>query len=156
MKVNGKKIEWSDFDEFKNSDDYLPVEGDGDTMGTQAATAVSKIIYKWFNDGDVYDNNYILKGWGNDISGSANWLYEYIPETRKILLRIKTCKNKDDYTNLLYDLINVVDPMIPELNKKERIGNAYFEDGPFEFNDDEEDDDEYNEYDEDEDEDEDW
>lgn len=70
-------------------DKYLPNKGDGNTIATQAITALWRLIYKWENDGDIYDNHYALHAGLNDISGSANWLYKYIPETRPILDRIK-------------------------------------------------------------------
>lgn len=125
---------WVDFDKFKNTDKYLPVHGDGDNKGTQAATALSKLIYKWFNDGDVFDNTYGLTGWANDISGSANWLYRYVPEAQPILDRIKEIgSDKSAYTDLLYDLITLVDPQIPALATSPKEGDAYDEDGPFEF-----------------------
>ena len=70
---------WSAFDEFDGiCDQYLPSRGEGDTMASQIVTAINKLIYKWFNDGDVYDNSYFIQGWCNDISSYANWLYEYI------------------------------------------------------------------------------
>ena len=47
----------------------------------QAVTAVSKLVYKWFNDGDVYDNRFALPGWANDLSSYANWIEKYIPNT---------------------------------------------------------------------------
>lgn len=126
--------EWDEFSkDFPNSDKYLPTMGDGENMGTQAATALCKLVYKWFNDGDVYDNNYGMEGWCNDISGSANWLYKYIPETREILDLIDEVSNDDEYTNLLYDLCAVVDPKIPELLNEPKIGDAYNEGGPFSF-----------------------
>lgn len=125
--------EWKDFNQFKNSDEYLPPHGDGDNKGTQAATALCKLIYKWFNDGDVFDNQYNLKGWANDISGSANWLYAYIPGTEPILNRIKKISSDEEYTDLLFDLISYVDPMIPGLAKEEKIGDAYDEAGPFAY-----------------------
>lgn len=139
VKKGGKKPlkeshEWGDFNKFKNTDEYLPVHGDGDNKGTQAATALSKLIYKWFNDGDVFDNTYGLTGWANDISGSANWLYYYVPETQPILNRIKEIGSDEDaYTDLLYDLIALVDPQIPALATFPKEGDAYDEDGPFEF-----------------------
>ena len=68
---------------------YLPPRGDGDNQATQAVTALCKLTYKWFNDGDVYDNHYYLQGWANDISGSANWLYNNIPITQSLLMEIK-------------------------------------------------------------------
>lgn len=150
--------EWSDFDNFENTSEYLPSFGDGDTKGTQAATALSKIVFRWFNDGDVYDNNYGLEGWANDISGSANWLYEYVSGADKILNRIQTIgSDKDKYTDILYDLATLVDPMIPDLNNEPKVGDAYDEEGPFEFNEHYDDEDYYDDeddydYEEDEDE----
>lgn len=126
--------EWEDFSkDFPLSDKYLPRMGDGDSKGTQASTALCKLVYKWFNDGDVFDNRYHLSGWANDISGSANWLYYNVPECREVLKRISKCKNDDDYTNLLYDLCAIVDPMIPELLNEPKVGDAYNEEGPFKF-----------------------
>jgi len=126
--------DWDEFSkEFPNSDEYLPASGDGDNMGTQASTALCKLVYKWFNDGDVYDNNYGMEGWCNDISGSANWLYKHIPETREILDRIEEVNTDEAYTDLLYDLCEVVDPMIPELLNEPKVGDAYNEDGPYHF-----------------------
>lgn len=58
------KITWSSFDEKETNeleDKYLPNSGEGDNMATQAVTATSKLIYKYFNDGDVFDNNYHLR-----------------------------------------------------------------------------------------------
>lgn len=149
--------DWSEFNKFKNSGKYLPDRGDGTSKGTQAATALSKLIYKWYNDGDVFDNRYNLEGWANDISGSANWLYYYVPETRSILNRIKTISSKGEYTDLLYDLAELVDPKIPALNREPKVGDAYDEEGPFEFeeySDDEDDeyDEEYDDYEYDDDE----
>ena len=77
-------IQWDDFDKFSEiSDKFLPVSGEGNTVATQIVTAVSKIVYKWFNDGDVYDTAHYLTGWYNDLSSYANWLYEYASYTQK-------------------------------------------------------------------------
>lgn len=133
MRKLNENIKWGDFDQFTNSDKYLPVHGEGDNMATQAATALSKLVYKWFNDGDVYDTSYNLEGWANDISGSANWLYKYIPETQPILDRIETITTEDEYTRLLFDLCQVVDPKIPGLESSGLKGDAYDEDGKFKY-----------------------
>ena len=55
--------EWSYFDKFETINDrYLPSQGEGETKATQVVTAVTKLVYKWYNDGDVYDNTYALEG----------------------------------------------------------------------------------------------
>lgn len=78
--------DWNDFDRFESK--YMPDYGDGDTMASQAETALNKLVYKWYNDGDVYDNQHGMAGWANDISGSANWLANHFPGAKAILDRI--------------------------------------------------------------------
>lgn len=133
MRILRESHSWDDF-KFPKTSKYLPSTGDGDTLATQAATAVNKLIYKFWNDGDVFDNNYGLKGWANDISGSANWLYYYVPETREILNRIyEIGSDEGAYKDLLWDLGNLVETKIDELANSPREGDAYDEDGPFSF-----------------------
>ena len=122
-----------DFDKFENCEEYLPDIGDGDSQGTQAATAISKLVYKWFNDGDVFDNTFGLKGGANDISGSANWLYKYVKGTKNVLNSIARISTEDEYTELLYKLCEVVDPQIPDLLDEPKVGDAYDEPGTFKF-----------------------
>lgn len=129
---------WDDFNSPEAdalSNKYLPVKGDGDNQASQAVTAASKLIYKWFNDGDVYDNHYALEGWANDISGSANWLYNYIPGAADILKRIETISDADGYDDILWDIYNLVfdKDLLTELETKPKVGDAYREEGPFEF-----------------------
>ena len=133
-----------DFEKFKNCAKYLPNRGDGDSRGTQAATAISKLVYKWFNDGDVFDNTFGLEGWANDISGSANWLYEYVKGTKDVIDSIARISTEDEYTELLYELCKVVDPQIPDLLNEPKVGDAYDEPGPFKFR---EKSDDYDDYD---------
>lgn len=135
-----------DFEKFKNCRKYLPRIGDGDSKGTQAATAISKLVYKWFNDGDVFDNTFGLEGWANDISGSANWLYEYVEGTKEVLDDIARISTEDEYTELLYELCEVVDTQIPNLLNEPKEGDAYDEPGPFKFREESEYDD-YDDYD---------
>lgn len=49
---------------------YLPDTGEGDTMATQLATAVDRIVYRWFNDGDTI--------WTDECQPFADWLWENI------------------------------------------------------------------------------
>ena len=70
-------VDWSYYDkpEFKAiNSEYLPARGEGETKATQIVTAVNKLVYKWYNDGDVFDNTGALSGWANDLSSYANWL----------------------------------------------------------------------------------
>lgn len=50
-------------------DKYLPVQWEWDTMATQFVTATCKLVYKYYNDGDRYDQASI-----NDMSTYANWI----------------------------------------------------------------------------------
>lgn len=114
---------------------YLPEEGEGDNMATQTVTATSKLIYKWFNDGDIYDNHYWLDSGVNDLSSYANWLYEYLPETRNILDRIKRVRSEGDYVDLLYELYLFVfdTELLQALEQLPKTGSVYNCDEPFEF-----------------------
>lgn len=130
---------WDDFSDPETDSiekEYLPDSGEGETMMHQAVTAATKLIYKWFNDGDVFDNNYGLKGWANDLSSYANWLDENIPEAEPILARIKTIGSDEDaYTDLLYDLMKAVfNPnMVTEYAGQPKTGTIYDCDGPYNF-----------------------
>lgn len=112
-------------------------------MATQICTAVNKLVYKWYNDGDVFDNTHFLYGWCNNLSSYANWLYANVPETRFILERIKECFASSDYELLLSDLADccLTDERMSEYAEREKTGSIYRCDGPFVFRDDDEEDD---------------
>ena len=153
-------MDWSYFDkkEFDEvNDKYLPSIGEGDNMATQICTAVNKLIYKWYNDGDVYDNTFSLTGWCNDLSSYANWLYKYADANE--LAKIGLCDSEEDYENILVDLADNYLNMnyLNVMAQREKVGSVYDCDGPFVFRtdiddeeeeiywdeEDEEDDDEY-------------
>lgn len=126
-------------------EEFLPYDGEGENFSSQAVTAVSKLIYKWFNDGDVYDNNYYLEGFVNDLSSYANWLYKYVPEVRDILERIYTAQDENSYSAILYNLLESILSwdFVNEHKDEDCIGSIYDCEGPFSFRIyDEEDDDE--------------
>lgn len=123
---------FNDSNYFPLTRELLPSTGDGDTKATQASTALWKLVYKWFNDGDIFDNTSgYMEGFANDISGSANWLYNNIEETRDILNRIFKIKTEDEYTAMLIDLANVVEAAVPRLMNEPKVGSAYNDEGPF-------------------------
>ena len=137
--------DWSDFDVFSSVIDlYMPDRGEGETIASQICTAVNKLVYKWFNDGDVFDNTHCLNGWCNDLSSYANWLYNlkdnffggyYAGETRKILDRIKYVVSNDEYTELLYDLCDLLidEEFLKISNEFDKKGSIYDCKGKFEF-----------------------
>ena len=141
-------VDWGYFDKYEKADDkYLPFMGEGETMATQICTAVTKLIYKWYNDGDVFDNTYHLNGWANDLSSYANWLVEYANAGR-IMVGIEECRSGDDYEDLLKDLADKYLDMdfLDKANEHPKQGSIYDCDGRFKFDDsfyDDEDDDEW-------------
>ncbi len=147
------KITWSSFDEKETNeleDKYLPDSGEGDNMATQAVTATSKLIYKYFNDGDVFDNNYYLRDWSNDISSYANWLEAYVDGAGEILRRIEEVETKDEYVEeILYPLYKLIfrEDLLEKLEKNPAKDSVYDCEGPYVIDDDDDDDD-YDEYDE--------
>ena len=150
-------VEWDYYDKFKElNDKYLPMRGEGETKATQIVTAVNKLVYKWYNDGDVFDNTHVLRGWANDLSSYANWLYEHT-SADSILAKIVNCITESDYENLLKELADTLfdEAYLDEENKIEKIDTIYECNGIFRFvevYDEDEDEDEDYWYDEDEDE----
>lgn len=97
-------VDWSYYDKYDELiHKYMPRIGEGDTVASQICTAVNKLIYKWYNDGDVFDNTYAMRGWCNDLSSYANWLWEHTTAA-PILEKIKDCNGDDDYEYLLKEL----------------------------------------------------
>lgn len=135
---------WSDFDRFEAAINmYMPRMGQGETKASQVCTAVNKLVYKWFNDGDVFDNTFYLEGWCNDLSDYANWLDRYTG-FGYILRRIAFCDDEDDYTDLLYDLCVAAldEDYLKGLSMIQKEGDIYNCAGDFRFVEDQDDDEE--------------
>lgn len=148
-----KMIKASEYPLLDNAvDRYLPSNGEGDTKASQVVTALNKLMYKWYNDGDVFDNHYGLEGFSNDLSSYANWLYGNIPGAKAVLEQIFFCTSDNRYERLLKDLLSVcADPEdLEKLNQQPKEGSIYDAEGPFSVDfEDERDyyDDSYDEYD---------
>lgn len=117
---------------------YLPSTGEGDTFANQVVTAVNKLVYKWYNDGDVFDNTHGMEGWGNDLSSFANWLYKYIPQSRKVLEGIYMCVTDSRYEVILSQLVRACldTEDLENWDNLPKKGSIYNCDGPFTFDDD--------------------
>ena len=128
-------IDWKYFDKFEELEDkYLPVKGEGETKASQIVTAVCKLVYKWYNDGDCYDNTGNLEGWCNDLSSYANWLARHT-DAGVVLNRIFECYTEDDYSYLLKDLADMllIEDYLAEENKIPKVDSIYTCEGRFKF-----------------------
>lgn len=128
-------VKWDYYNKFEAINyKYLPRIGEGDNMATQICTALNKLVYKWYNDGDVYDNTYGLDGWLNDLSSYANWLYKYLPLSQKILDRIEDV-NEQGYECLLKDLVDkfLNKETLSYYEKQEKVDSIYECKGKFKF-----------------------
>ena len=127
-------VKWDYFDRFAEVDKkYLPSYGEGETLASQAVTAVCKLVYKWYNDGDVFDNTKYLEGWVNDLSSYANWLYNHT-DRAKMLDNIFVIGTNSEYEDLLKELADaVLDPDWLKTMEKPAEGSIYNCDGPFKF-----------------------
>ena len=145
-----ESVDWSYYKKFKDIlDKYMSNQGEGDTLASQIVTAINKLVYKWYNDGDVFDNVHSgLSGWANDLSSYANWLYKYCEEAKPILYNIYGMGDESDYETLLQELADAClnEEFLKEFEKPKQ-GSIYNCDGPFEFSEyseDEEEEDYYN------------
>ena len=140
-------VDWSYYDNprFKAiNEKYLPARGEGETKATQIVTAVNKLVYKWYNDGDVFDNTGALSGWANDLSSYANWL-RYYTGAAKILDRIYSCFIGSDYEDLLKDLTDTFfdEGFLAIMAQNPKVGSIYEAGGPYKFEERYDDDDDY-------------
>lgn len=126
-----ESVDWDYFDKFTPIvNDYIPDQGEGETMASQIATAVNKLIYRWYNDGDTYD---YVNGFIGGLSTYANWLYKYVPETRNILDSITNVYNDDEYENILKRLADLTlnEEFLWEYSTESMKNSIYECDGPF-------------------------
>jgi hypothetical protein len=134
-KTYENSVDWDYFDRFEwLIGKYMPPRGEGENRASQIATAVNKLIYKWYNDGDVFDNTHTLKGWCNDLSSYANWL-DTNTGSGYILDRIEYCYTYGDYEQLLKELADelIDEDYLAVMEKKDKIGSIYDCDGKFKF-----------------------
>ena len=127
-------VNWDYFDRFeKVTSNYLPNYGEGDTIASQAVTAVMKLVYKWYNDGDVFDNTKYLEGWANDLSSYANWLYNHT-DRAKMLENIFVISTGSEYEDLLKELADsILDESWLSTQNKPKEGSIYQCNGKFKF-----------------------
>ena len=105
------------------SEKYLPNCWEWETQATQLATAVCKLVYKYYNDGDEYG-----KIVWNDMSSYANWIENHCFPLPAL---------KGDYErNLRFILINAI-IMIDSLKDKAKVGSIYNEKGAWDVVEDE-------------------
>jgi hypothetical protein len=133
-------VEWSYFDKFSEiTDKYLPSEGEGETKATQIVAAICKLIYKYYNDGDIFDNTYELANYGNDLSSYANWLDIYTDEAGVILDQIKTFELDCEscYEDLLQDLADTMlnEKYLAYMHKIPKVNSIYACSGRFKYDD---------------------
>ena len=129
------KVEWNYYDKFDElQEKYLPTTGEGETKASQIVTAICKLIYKWYNDGDVFDNTCYLIGWANDLSSYANWLAKYVDGAKDILDNVFLAKNDDEYEELLQQLADAYlrEDVLKEY-ETEKVGSVYECNGDYKF-----------------------
>lgn len=139
-------VEWSYYEKFDEMlEKHLPVMGEGESLGSQIVTALNKLIYKWYNDGDVYDNTGYLKGWCNDLSSYANWLDAHCKlEIGNKLSKIYEIHTESEYEDLLKEIADILfeSDFIEFMSMLPKDGSIYSCKGKFRFvdNDESEDD----------------
>ena len=78
-----------DLDSWFN--DYVPQSGGANTIGGEIVRAAMRILYRWYNDGDM-----IGKGYGNQTCNpAARYLLKYLPDDRIVREEIESLLNHD-------------------------------------------------------------
>lgn len=150
-----KGVDWGYYDKFNEiNDKYLADRGEGETLATQTVTAINKLIYKWYNDGDTYDTT-TMEGWANDLTSYANWLDKNIDGAGIILNKIYELRYNDNagYEKILQELADAYlnEDVLAKLNEQPKNGSVYDCDGNFVFDEHYEDEDDgWSDYEEDE------
>ena len=148
-------VDWGYYDKFNEiNDKYLADRGEGETLATQTVTAINKLIYKWYNDGDTYDTT-TMEGWANDLTSYANWLDKNIDGAGIILNKIYELRYNDNagYEKILQELADAYlnEDVLAKLNEQPKNGSVYDCDGNFVFDEHYEDEDDgWSDYEEDE------
>ena len=112
---------------YEDEGGYLPHWGEGSTLASQTVTAVNRLVFGWYNDGDVFDNRFALKHGDNDLSDAANWLVQNIGGTSIILFRISRVRTEAEYEQILKELADhCLDPSLLErLAREDACGSIY-------------------------------
>lgn len=134
-----ENVNWNYYNKFEEIiHKYMSARGEGETKASQIVTAINKLVYRWYNDGDIFDNTYGLSGWANDLSSYANWLYTYVKESRVILERIYDIYSESQYENLLKDLADklLTKNVLEQFSNVTKQGSIYECTGPFVYADD--------------------
>lgn len=128
-------VDWSYYNDkrFDDLDEkYLPVRGEGETKATQIVTAINKLIYKWYNDGDfvVLDHNFLHEECCNDLSSYANWLLLHARAVE--LLDVRTARTEGDYEDILQRLADAFldEELLSMADKQPKVGTIYKCSGP--------------------------
>lgn len=128
-----------DFEKFNMVlDDYMPSRGEGNTMASQIATAVAKIVYRWFNDGDTVSSKWMVEGSTDEggVSQYANWLFKNVKEAAFLHNWIDKFNYKSvsrsEYEDFLYDMcVELLDPEILEKYDSEWAVDSIYEVGKY-------------------------
>lgn len=75
-------------------DELVPSQGKADTQAGELIRAMGRVLYRWFNDGDVFYKGYGIK----TVLPSVEFIYEYGPDGVKELVddTIKEVQNYND------------------------------------------------------------
>ena len=139
LKENVDLSYFSKYSDIEN--EYMQPDGEGDTMASQLVTAINTIIYRYYNDGDIFTNEYELPSYA-DLTDFANWLYKYVPETRKILEKVVYIRDENEYEEILKALADTFfNKDILKTYEKPKQGSIYNCDGRFGYIDEDEDED---------------
>lgn len=87
-------------------DVLVPDNGKCDTLAGEIIRAINKIEYRWFNDGDRFNEDYGIETCGQPAYFLADYIYEPDDEApfRDILLNVDTDDDDEEYEKMIEEL----------------------------------------------------
>lgn len=110
---------WSEYNQFEDIlNRYLPDVGQGDTKASQAVTCINKLILAFYKDSDISSKV---------VQDCTNWLYTYLPATRRYLTPLESAESMNDYSDALYALADKIldERSLQTLAKQSTCGQVY-------------------------------
>lgn len=99
---------------IRKIESYVPDEWEWNTKAEQLATAVNKLVYRYYNDWDRYDEDY-----ANEVANYANWIERNAFELPEAVL------TRWEYEDNLQTIVDRANELIEEWKEMPKVWSIY-------------------------------